>query len=71
MQTLQTQLRNLAVALRQISCHTQAMTQDTLPTHISAELAQIGIVAKPTPKPPRPTFAPGWKPTNPHDECPF
>ena len=47
------------------------MTQDILPPHIAAELAQIGIVAKPTPEPARSTFAPGWKPTHPQDECPF
>ena len=69
--TLQTKLRSIAVALCQASCHSRAMTQDTLPPHIAAELAQIGIVAKPAAKPPRPTFAPGWKPTHPQDECPF
>ena len=40
-------------------------------TALEAELQRLGVIPKPAPKPPRPVFAPGWRPSYPGEECPF
>lgn len=38
---------------------------------MEAELARLGVIPPRRPEPPRPVFAPGWKPKYPGEECPF
>lgn len=40
----------------------------TLPPHIAAGIARLGVVAPP---PVRQPVAPAWKPATPQEECPW